>query len=143
MKKMLMFVLAASLVGCNIMTKPEPKLEPEQALIDAVLKAWGASPSMEQVKVTDYVILPLNDADKLNGVDIFVCLSLSYPEQLNGSWKEDYISLEMQEVNGKWQVEPSLQWAMNNFLSNPSLLINTALTGNCNWARADYGIKIK
>lgn len=150
----LIFVIiyAISTTGCSSLNllightpQPTKPPQPDQEAIDAMVQFWSGGSTLEKMKVSDFAILHLSDADIANGIEKRVCITLGYiKKNENGIWEDWSISLPMDKLSGKWQLNQSIREDFDKssgHLYNFGNLLLLTTTGNCDWARERFGVE--
>ena len=129
--------LAIVLVSCTSKATVPQTETPEQEAIDAMILGFtgdGNIAKWDKLKTTDFVVLPLSDADQANGIQQRVCITLSYIEKNDqGEWQDKSISYSMEKKQGIWQPDKNLMESKN--YEDPFANVLRIVSGNCNFAR--------
>ena len=89
------------------------------------------SEDIQQVKVADYLSLPLRDVDITNKITQRWCIALTYiNKDDSGRWQDGEISWVLAEKGGSWLDDGLMSENKNGLPYNEH-----ALHGTCNWLR--------
>ena len=123
----LIFLLLLTGCGGYIDTTQPPNSAIEYMVISRSLN----SDDIQQIKVADYLSLPLRDVDITNKITQRWCIALTYiNKDDSGSWQDGEISWVLAEKGGSWLDDDLMSENKNGLQYNEN-----ALNGTCNWLR--------
>jgi hypothetical protein len=104
---------------------------PQNAIEHLVISQSLNSDDIKQVKIADYLNLPLRDADIANKITQRWCIALTYIyKDISGEWHDGQVSWVLAEKDKSW-LDDDLMAENKNFLPYNE----NALAGTCDWVR--------
>jgi hypothetical protein len=126
LSQMILLSLLSACGGYIDTTQP-----PQSAIEHLVISQSLNTDDIRQVKLADYLMLPLSDADIANNITQRWCIALTYIyKNDSGEWQDGEISWVLAEKGKSWENDELMTENIKSFRFNEN-----ALTGTCDWVR--------